>query len=180
MLFQFQGKTGEGLNMIFAFKNETPRIDPSAFVAETAAVVGDVTVERDASVWFGAVVRGDNEPIVIGAGTNIQDNATLHCDPGCPLRIGRNVTVGHHAVVHCAAVGDNTLVGMGAMLLTGAVIGKNCVIGAGAVVRENEVVPDGVLMVGVPAKAVRRLSPGQIAAMEQESHYVALAKNYKT
>ena len=166
--------------MIVAFKDKAPRIDPSAFVAETASVVGDVTVEQNASVWFGAVVRGDNEPIVIGAGSNIQDNVTLHCDPGCPLRIGRNVTVGHNAVVHCAAVGDGTVVGMGARLLNGAVIGKNCVIGAGAVVRENEVVPDGVLMVGVPAKPARRLSQSQAAAMEQESHYVALAKQYRT
>ena len=166
--------------MLFDFKGKAPRIDPSVFIAETAAVVGDVTVEADASVWFGAVVRGDNEPIVIGAGSNIQDNATLHCDPGCPLRIGRNVTVGHNAVVHCASVGDNSLIGMGARLLTGAVIGKNCVIGAGAVVREQEAVPDGTLMVGVPARAVRQLSPGQAAALEQESHYVALAKGYKT
>ena len=165
--------------MLFRFKDKAPWIAPSAFVAETAAVVGGVTVEENASVWFGAVVRADNEPIAIGAGSNIQDNATLHCDPGCPMRIGRNVTVGHNAVVHCASVGDNTLIGMGARLLTGAVIGKNRVIGAGAVIRENEVVPDGMLMVGVPAKAARRLSPGQAAALERESHYVALAKEYK-
>ena len=165
--------------MLLAFKDKTPRIDPSAFIAETAAVVGDVTVERDASVWFGAVLRGDAAPIVVGAASNIQDNATLHCDAGSPLRIGRNVTVGHNAVVHCASVGDNSLIGMGAQLLNGAVIGKNCVIGAGAVVRENEAVPDGTLMVGVPAKAVRQLPPGRTGALWQASHYVALGKEYK-
>ena len=166
--------------MILAFKDKAPRIDPSAFVAETAAVVGDVTVGRDVSVWFGAVVRGDAAPIVIGEGSNIQDNATLHCDAGNPLRVGRNVTVGHNAVVHCAAVGDGTVVGMGARLLNGAVIGKNCVIGAGAVVLEHAVVPDGTLMVGVPAKAARRLSPEQAEALERESHYVTLTKHYRT
>ena len=165
--------------MLFKFQDKTPRIDPSAFVAETAAVVGDVTVERDASVWFGAVLRGDAAPIVVCAASNLQDNATLHCDAGSPLRIGRNVTVGHNAVVHCASVGDNSLIGMGAQLLNGAVIGKNCVIGAGAVVRANETVPDGVLMVGIPAKPVRRLPPDRTAAMEQESHYIELAREYK-
>ena len=165
--------------MMIAFRDKAPRIDPTAFVAENAAVAGDVTVGRDVSVWFGAVVRGDAAPIVIGEGSNIQDNATLHCDAGSPLRVGRSVTVGHNAVVHCASVGDNTVVGMGARLLNGAVIGTNCVIGAGAVVRENEAVPDGTLMAGVPAKAVRRLSPEQTGGPWQAAHYVALAKEYK-
>ena len=165
--------------MILAFKDKAPRIDPTAFVAENAAVVGDVTAGRDVSVWVGAVVRGDAAPIVIGEGSNIQDNATLHCDAGNPLRVGRNVTVGHNAVVHCAAVGDGTVVGMGARLLNGAVIGKSCVIGAGAVVLENTVVPDGTLMVGVPAKAVRRLAPEQTATSWQAEHYVTLAKEYR-
>ena len=142
--------------------------------------MGDVTVEADASVWFGAVVRGDVAPIVIGAGTNIQDNATLHCDAGYPLRVGQNVTVGHNAVVHCADVGDGTVVGMGARLLNGAVIGKNCVIGAGAVVLENAVVPDGTLMVGIPARAARQLTPEETATLWQAKHYIALAKQYKT
>ena len=165
--------------MLFHFMDKAPRIDPSAFITETAAVVGDVTVGRNASVWFGAVLRGDAASIVIGEGSNIQDNATLHCDAGCPLRVGRNVTVGHNAVVHCADVGDGTVVGMGARLLNGAVIGKNCVIGAGAVVLEHAVVPDGALMVGIPARAARQLDPDRTAVTKQAAHYLALAKEYQ-
>ena len=166
--------------MIMTLRGKTPQISAEAFTAETAAVIGDVTVGRNSSVWFGAVIRGDNSPITVGEGTSIQDNAVLHTEPGHPLRVGNNVTVGHGAVVHCSAVGDNTLVGMGAILLDGAVIGKNCIIGAGAVVKENAVVPDGTMMVGVPAKAVRELAPEQIAFLERQSPYVALSKEYMT
>lgn len=164
--------------MLMTLRGVTPRISPEAFVAENATLIGNVTVGRDSSVWFGAVIRGDNEPITVGEGTSIQDNAVLHTEKGHPLTVGSNVTVGHGAVVHCASVGDNTLVGMGAILLDGAVIGKNCIIGAGAVVKENAVVPDGTMMVGVPAKAVRELGPEQIAFLEQTSPYVALSKEY--
>ena len=164
--------------MLMTLRGVTPRVSPEAFVAENATLIGNVTVGRDSSVWFGAVIRGDNEPITVGEGTSIQDNAVLHTEKGHPLTVGSNVTVGHGAVVHCASVGDNTLVGMGAILLDGAVIGKNCIIGAGAVVKENAVVPDGTMMVGVPAKAVRELGPEQIAFLEQTSPYVALSKEY--
>ena len=164
--------------MIVPFQGAVPRIDASVFVAETAAVVGKVTIGKDSSVWFGAVIRADEEAITIGEGTNVQDNVTLHCDPGHPLRVGNNVTIGHNAVVHCSEVGDNTLVGMGARLLDGAVVGKNCVIGAGAVVKENAVVPDGAMMVGVPAKQVKLLPPEYIAALEKQSGYVHLAREY--
>ena len=166
--------------MLMTLKGITPKVSPEAFVAETAALIGDVTVGRDSSVWFGAVIRGDNEPITVGEGTSIQDNAVLHTEPGHPLRVGNNVTVGHGAVVHCSAVGDNTLVGMGAILLDGAVIGKNCIIGAGAVVKENAVVPDGTMMVGVPAKPVKTLPPEYLEALERQSPYVALSKEYMT
>ena len=164
--------------MISPFQNRSPRIHPSVFVAENAAIIGDVTIGKDSSVWFGAVVRGDSASITIGEGTNIQDNATLHIDEGHPLRVGSNVTIGHNAVVHCTEVGDNTLVGMGAVLLDGAVIGKNCVIGAGAVVRQNEQVADGAMMLGIPAKAVKLLPEQVIAELEKQSHYVALAREY--
>ena len=164
--------------MIMTLGGKTPQVSPEAFVAETAALIGDVTVGRDSSVWFGAVIRGDNDPIVVGEGTSIQDNAVLHTEKGHPLTVGSNVTVGHGAIVHCSSVGDNTLVGMGAILLDGAVIGNNCIIGAGAVVKENAVVPDGTMMVGVPAKPVRQLSPEQIAYLERQSPYVALSKEY--
>ena len=164
--------------MIMTLRGKTPQVSPEAFVAETAALIGDVAVGRDSSVWFGAVIRGDNEPIRIGEGTSIQDNAVLHTEKGHPLTIGNNVTVGHGAIVHCTSVGDNTMVGMGAVLLDGAVIGKNCIIGAGAVVKERAVVPDGSMMVGVPAKCARELAPEQIAFLEQTSPYVALSKEY--
>ena len=164
--------------MIMELKGKTPQISPEAFVAETAALIGDVSVGRDSSVWFGAVIRGDNEPITVGEGTSIQDNAVLHTESGHPLTIGSNVTVGHGAIVHCSSVGDNTMVGMGAILLDGAVIGRNCIIGAGAVVRERAVVPDGTMMVGVPAKPVRELGPEQQAFLEKTSPYVALSKEY--
>ena len=164
--------------MLFAVKGKSPELGESVFVAETAAVVGDVRLDAGASVWFGASVRADMGRIIIGGKSNIQDNATLHTRPGCVLRIGKNVTVGHNAVVHCAEVGDNCLIGMGAVLLDGAVIGSDCVVGAGAVVTQNTVVPDGTMMLGVPAKSVKRLDEDTVALLRQENHYVALAREY--
>jgi len=164
--------------MIITHKGNTPVVSEEAFVAENATLIGKVTVGKDSSVWFGAVIRGDNEPITVGEGTSIQDNAVLHTEAGHPLTIGNNVTVGHSAIVHCTSVGDNTMVGMGAILLDGAVIGNNCIIGAGAVVKERAVVPDGTMMVGIPAKAVRELGEEQLAFLKQTSPYVALSKGY--
>ena len=164
--------------MIVTFQGKTPRISSEAFVAETAALIGDVTVGPDSSVWYGAVIRGDCSRITVGCGTSIQDNAVLHTEKDRPLTIGDNVTIGHGAIIHCASVGSNTLIGMGAILLDGAVIGDHCVIGAGAVVKENAVVPSGSMMVGVPAKCVRELGPEQLAALDNTSPYVALSKMY--
>ncbi len=164
--------------MIAKFRDTAPRLAPGVFVAENAAVIGDVSIGSNSSVWFGAVIRGDQAPIEIGEGSNIQDNVTLHCDVEHPMRVGDNVTIGHNAVVHCSEVGDNTLVGMGAVLLTGAVIGKCCVIGAGAVVKERAVVPDGVLMAGVPARCIRTLTEDELRLMRQGSHYTELAREY--
>lgn len=164
--------------MLLEYQGMTPRVSTEAFVAETAALIGDVTVGKDSSVWFGAVLRGDQAAITVGEGTSVQDNAVLHCEKGHDLHIGSNVTLGHGAIVHCTAVGDNTMVGMGAVLLDGAVIGKDCVIGAGAVVKENAVVPDGTMMVGVPAKPVRVLGPEQLEHLHATSPYVALSKGY--
>ena len=160
------------------FRGKRPRVDAAAFVAENAALIGDVTVGRDSSVWYGAVLRGDFSPITIGEGSSVQDNVTMHCEMDRPLRVGNNVTIGHNAVIHCSAVGDNTLVGMGAVLLDGAVIGEGCIIGAGAVVRENEIVPDHTLMVGVPAKAVRAVTPEQLRALEAPAEYIGIARAY--
>lgn len=164
--------------MVITVCGKTPKLGEGVYIAENAAVIGGAHLEKGASVWFGASVRADQAPITIGENSNIQDNVTLHTRPGSPLYIGKNVTVGHNAVVHCARVGDNSLIGMGAVLLDGAVIGADCVVGAGAVVTQNTVVPDGTMMLGVPAKPVKKLDADAIALLRQPNRYVALAKEY--
>lgn len=131
--------------------------EDGCWVAPDAALIGRVVVEAGASVWFGAVLRGDNEPIVVGARSNIQDLCVCHTDPGFPLTIGRNCTIGHRAILHGCTIGENTLVGMGAIVLNGAVIGSNCLIGAGALVSEGKTIPDNSLVLGMPGKVARRL-----------------------
>ena len=158
--------------MIVTYKGKTPVIDDTAFVADNATLIGDVTVMADASVWFGAVIRGDNGPITIGRGSNIQDNATLHTEPGCSLAIGENVTIGHNAVVHCGQVRDGALVGMGAVVLNDAVVGEYATVGAGAVVKQNDVIPAYALAVGIPAKVIKT----DVAA--QKDTNVANAEGY--
>ena len=127
------------------------------WIAETAALIGRVRLKRDASVWFGAVLRGDNEWIEIGERSQIQDNATLHTDPGFPLTIGLNCVIGHNVVLHGCAIGDESLIGMGAIMLNGSSVGRNCLVGAGSVVTEGKAFPDGSLIVGAPARAIRTL-----------------------
>lgn len=163
--------------LIKSFRSFQPRLHASVLGAETAAVIGDVTLGADVNLWYGAVLRGDVARISVGAGTNIQDNAVLHCDRGRPCIVGSNVTVGHNAVVHSAMVGDNTIVGMGATLLSGCVIGPNCMIGGGAVVAGNLRAPAGSLILGVPAKVVRQLTKEELAkGAESANHYVELAR----
>ena len=136
-------------------------------------VIGNVILRRNASVWFGAVLRGDNDPITIGEGSNIQDNSVLHTDVGSPLTIGANVTVGHKVMMHGCEVGDGALIGIGAVVLNGARIGKGCLVGAGALITEGKVFPDNALIMGSPAKVVRALSPEQAAGIAMGSaHYV--------
>jgi carbonic anhydrase/acetyltransferase-like protein (isoleucine patch superfamily) len=129
-----------------------PRIDVTVFVARTATVLGDVTVGPNASVWFGAVLRGDMGPITIGENTNIQDNAVVHVDFGFPTVIGRNVSVGHSAIIHGASIGDDCIIGMHATILNGARIGAGCIVGAGAIVMQGQEVPPGSIVLGIPAK----------------------------
>lgn len=129
-----------------------------AWIAPTAALVGAVKLGCDVSLWYGAVVRGDNEPITLGAGSNVQENAVLHVDPGFPMVIGENVTIGHAAILHGCSIDDGCVVGMGSIIMNGAKIGKNCLIAAGAVVLEKTEIPDGSLVVGSPAKVKRALS----------------------
>lgn len=157
-----------------------PAIDASAWVADNAQVVGNVRLGADSSVWFGVVARGDTEAITVGRGTNIQDNSVLHADPGMPLVIGDHVSVGHQVMLHGCTVGDGSLIGIGAVVLNGARIGKNCLVGAGALVTEGKEFPDGTMILGSPAKAVRQLSPEQIAGLEKiAKHYVDNARRYR-
>ena len=157
------------------------QVHPSVFIAAGAAVVGDVTLAQDASVWFNAVLRGDTEALVIGAGTNIQDGAILHADPGYPTIIGAGCTVGHRAIVHGARVGDNSLVGMGAILLNGVVVGENCIIGAGALLTQGKEFPSGALILGSPAKMVRELTADEITANRASATgYMQKAKAFKS
>ncbi len=166
--------------MIKSFNGHTPAIRASCFVADNATVIGNVTLQEDASVWYGAVIRGDADAIFIGKGSNVQDCAVLHTDKGFQLTLGEKVTVGHSAVVHGAQVGDNVIIGMHATLLNGCVIGENSIIGAGALVKEGQVIPPASLVVGIPAKVVRTLSPEQYAGnRENAEHYIHLAKEYK-
>ena len=164
--------------MIMEYKGISPKISPDAFVAPTAYIIGKVSIEADASVWFGAVIRGDEASISIGEGSNVQDNAVLHCDEHSPMVIGKNVTLGHGAIIHGATIGDNTLIGMGAVVLNGANIGENCIVGAGAVVKENAVIPPNSMLVGVPAKIIRTLDENAIAERKKQSYYVPLSKDY--
>jgi carbonic anhydrase/acetyltransferase-like protein (isoleucine patch superfamily) len=140
----------------------SPTIHESVFLAETATVIGSVNLQENASVWPGAVLRGDNEPITVGAGSNIQEGAVLHADPGFPLVVENNVSIGHQAMLHGCTVGEGSLIGIQAVILNGAVIGRNCLVAAGAVVTEGKTFPDNSLILGTPAKVVREMTAADI------------------
>ena len=160
MLFSLEGK-------------KVTLIGNEHFVAENATLIGNVELHDCSSIWFNVVIRGDNDPIIIGAGSNIQDGSVLHTDPGYTLRIGSNVTVGHQAMLHGCEVGDGSLIGIGAVVLNGAKIGKGCLIGANALVPEGMQIPDHSLVVGSPAKIKRTLSAEQVLGLlENAEHYV--------
>ena len=166
---------------IYQLDDLSPAIHDSAWVADSAAVMGNVTLSEDSSVWFGVVIRGDTETITVGKGTNIQDNSVLHADHGMPLVIGDNVTVGHQVMLHGCTIGDGSLVGIQAVVLNGAKIGKNCLVGAGALVTEGKEFPDGCMILGSPAKAVRQLTDAQIEGLKMSAqHYIDNARRYKT
>lgn len=157
------------------------KIHESAYVAEGAIVLGDVIMEENSSVWFHATVRADRGRITIGKESNIQDNAVVHVDEGFPVFIGERVTIGHSAVIHGCTIEDNTLVGMGAIILNGARIGKNCIIGAGALVTQNMIVPEGSLVIGCPAKTVRGVTQEEIdASIRNAMEYAEESRQYKT
>lgn len=151
------------------------------WIAPTASVIGDVTLGADSSVWFGAVIRGDNERIVVGPRTNIQDNSVLHTDAGVPMTIGADVTVGHMAMIHGAEIGEGSLIGIGAILLNGCKIGRGCIVGAGALVTEGKEIPDYSLVVGSPARVIREVTAEErTGLMASARHYVAQWKRYES
>ncbi|WP_416915824.1 MAG: gamma carbonic anhydrase family protein [Roseicyclus sp.] len=158
--------------MIYALEGIAPEIHEDTWVAPGAHVIGRVVLEEGASVWFGVTLRGDNEEIRIGAGSNVQENCVFHTDMGYPLSVGRNCTIGHKAMLHGCTIGDGSLVGMGATILNGAVIGKGCLIGAGALIPEGKVIPDGSLVMGMPGKVVRELdAAAQDKLLASAAHY---------
>jgi carbonic anhydrase/acetyltransferase-like protein (isoleucine patch superfamily) len=165
---------------IYQLGEHAPQIHDTAFVADSADVIGRVHLAEDTSVWFGVVVRGDTDDIRIGRGSNIQDNSVLHTDEGIELVIGENVTVGHQCMLHGCTIGDGSLIGIGAIVLNGAKIGRGCIVGAGALVTEGKEFPDHSMILGSPAKVVRTLTPEEAARFAQgAAHYVGNARRYR-
>ena len=162
---------------IYKYKDKSPQIHESAFVSKEATLIGDVILHEDSSVWPGVVIRGDNEPITVGKGSNVQEGAVMHTDMGCPLTLAENVTVGHQAMLHGCTIGENSLIGIQAVVLNRAVIGKNCLVGAGSVVTEGKVFPDNSLILGSPAKVVRELTPEAIAGLKLSAENYVAKKN---
>ncbi len=166
---------------IYQLGADAPRIDASAFVADSASVIGKVHLAAQCSVWFGATLRGDNETITIGRGSNVQEGAVLHTDMGYPLSVGEGVTIGHQAMLHGCVVGDGALIGIQAVILNGARIGKGCLVGAGALVTEGKTFPDHTLIIGSPAKAVRPLTAEEMARLQGNAdNYVQRGQLFKT
>ena len=166
--------------MIYALDGITPDLHPDTWVAPDANLIGRVTLAEGASVWFGATLRGDNERITLGAGSNVQENCVLHTDMGYPLTIGENCTIGHKAMLHGCMIGDGTLIGMGATILNGAKIGAGCLIGAGALITEGKVIPDGSLVMGAPGRVVRALdTDAQAKLLNSAASYRANMRRFR-
>ena len=165
---------------LYALADASPEVVPEAWVAPDANVIGKVTLGPEASVWFGSTLRGDNEMITVGRGSNVQENCVFHTDMGFPLTVGEDCTIGHKVMLHGCTIGDNSLIGMGATVLNGAKIGKNCLIGAGALITENKVIPDGSLVMGVPGKVVRELDAEAIKKLTASAkHYAENAARFR-
>jgi len=166
--------------MIYSLDGIRPRLHADTWVAPDANLIGRVVLEAGASVWFGATLRGDNEEILVGAGSNVQENAVLHTDMGYPLTIGANCTIGHKAMLHGCTVGEGTLIGMGAMLMNGSRIGRGCLIGAGALITEGKEIADGSLVMGAPGKVIRLLDVGAQARLLQSAlNYQAAMRRFR-
>lgn len=163
--------------MIKKFKDKEPVIEKDVRIGENAVVIGDVTLKKDSNIWFGTVIRGDEEKVIVGEGTNIQENSVIHVDKKNPVIIGNGCTIGHGAIIHGCSMGDNVLVGMGAIILNGVKIGNNTIIGAGSLITQNKEFEDGVLILGNPAKVVRRLTQEEIEANKiSYLNYIELSK----
>jgi carbonic anhydrase/acetyltransferase-like protein (isoleucine patch superfamily) len=166
---------------IYSLADKCPQLAASAWVAPNATVIGDVSLGENVSIWWNAVLRGDNDPISIGANSNIQDGSVLHTDEGVPLNIGENVTVGHMVMLHGCSIGDGSLIGIGSTVLNRAVIGKSCIIGANSLIPEGKVIPDRSLVMGSPGKVVRELTDEQVQMLLwSAAHYVSNARRFAT
>jgi carbonic anhydrase/acetyltransferase-like protein (isoleucine patch superfamily) len=166
---------------LFKLDGQTPDIAVDTWIAPDANIIGEVVIEDAASVWFGSTLRGDNEEIRVGAGSNVQENTVCHTDIGYPLRIGKGCTIGHKVMLHGCTIGDNSLIGMGATILNGAKIGKNCLIGAGALITEGKEIPDGSLVMGVPGKVVRQLDEAAIEGLRKSARgYQASMRRFRS
>ena len=166
--------------MIYDLEKNVPEISADSWVAPNAIIIGKVKLEKNSSIWFNAVLRGDIEKIVIGENSNIQDGSVLHTDPGYPLTVGKGVTVGHMVMLHGCEISDDTLIGIGSTILNKAKIGKNCIIGANTLVTENKTIPDSSLVLGSPGKVIRKVTDDEIKVIrENAKHYVKNSKRYK-
>lgn len=166
--------------MIRDFKNFKPKIGKNSWISDSAYIIGDVLIGNNVSVWFGVVIRGDVAPIEIGDDTNIQDNSVIHSEVGYPTKIGNGVTIGHNSIIHGCEIDDNVIIGMGAIILNGAKIGKDSIVGAGSVVTENKIFEDNSLILGVPAKFIRKLDKDEIKRIKRNSEsYIVLKKEYE-
>lgn len=167
--------------MIKRYLDKEPKIDKEAWVAESAEVIGDVVIERGVSIWYGVVIRGDLSRVFIGENSNIQDNSVIHVDHDKPVVIGKGVTVGHGAILHTCEIGDNSLIGMGAIVLSGAKIGKNCIVGAGALIPEGKEIPDNSLVIGIPGRIVKKVSKEEEKLLKKSSEeYIKLKRNHES
>ncbi len=167
--------------IIYSLDNGTPHCGENVYIAPGASVIGDVVLGDNVGIWFSAVLRGDNERITVGSGTNIQDCCVLHTDPGCPLEIGSNVTVGHQAMLHGCTIEDGALIGIGAVVLNNARIGKNCLIGASTLIADGKVIPDNSLVVGSPGRVIRQLNHDEIDMLRRFNRsYIDKIARYKT
>ena len=175
-----RNEVGRRSNMIYQLGERRVRAEGEYFIAESAMVIGNVLLRTNASVWFNAVIRGDNELITIGENSNVQDGSVLHTDPGSPIVIGSHVTIGHKVMLHGCTIGDNSLIGINAVVLNGAKIGRNCLIGANALITEGKEIPDNSMVLGAPGKVVRELSAEQIEGSRRAAlHYVENARRFK-